>query len=72
MAKTLWQHRLGLHLNKNTQIRVVDIAGRNVKVFLTVMNTTQSQIDVGILSAGIYNLISSDGTRILSRTFMRK
>ncbi|HET6766416.1 MAG TPA: IPT/TIG domain-containing protein, partial [Chitinophagaceae bacterium] len=58
--------------NKIAQIKVVDIAGRTVKVFITVTNTTQSQVNLKILPAGIYNLVWSDGTRILSRTFMRR
>src|SRR4030095_6250579 len=58
--------------NKNAQIKFVDIAGRTVKVFIPVRNTTQSPIDLKILPSGIYNLVWSDGVRILSRTFMKK
>jgi hypothetical protein len=58
--------------NKNAQIRFVDVAGRTVKVFISVRNTTQSQLDLKILPSGLYNLVWSDGVRILSRTFMRK
>jgi hypothetical protein len=58
--------------NKNAQIKLVDISGRTVKVFIPVRNATQSQLDLNILPGGIYNLVWSDGTRILSRTFMIK
>ncbi|HEU5168783.1 MAG TPA: T9SS type A sorting domain-containing protein, partial [Chitinophagaceae bacterium] len=58
--------------NKNAQIRVVDIAGRTVKVLMPVRNTTQSQFDLKILPSGLYNLVWSDGIKILSRAFMKK
>jgi len=58
--------------NKNAQIKVVDIAGRTVEVFIPIRNTRQSQLDLKILPGGIYNLIWSDGTRILSRTLIIK
>ena len=58
--------------NKNTQIRLIDITGKIVKVILPMRNTAQSQVDLKILPAGIYNLIWSDGSRILSRTLMIK
>ena len=58
--------------NKNAQLKVVDIAGRIVEVFVPIRNTRQSQLDLNLLPGGIYNLIWSDGTRILSRTLMIK
>ena len=58
--------------NKNTQIRLIDITGKIVKVIVPMRNTAQSQVDLKILPAGIYNLIWSDGSRILSRTLMIK
>jgi len=58
--------------NKNAQIKFVDITGRTIKIFIPVRNTKQSQLDLKIMPQGIYNLIWSDGLRILSRTFMIK
>ncbi len=58
--------------NKDAKIKFVDISGRTVKVFIPVKNTAQSQLDLKLLPSGVYNLVWSDGSRILGRTFFRK
>jgi len=58
--------------NKDAKIKFVDISGRIVKVFIPVKNTAQSQLDLKLLPSGVYNLVWSDGSRILGRTFFRK
>jgi hypothetical protein len=58
--------------NKVAKIRFVDIAGRTVKVFEPAKNTPQSQVDLKMLPSGVYSLVWLDGSRILSRTFIRK
>lgn len=57
---------------KKTTIRFVDILGREVKVITPARNSSQTSTSVKGMEAGIYQIIWSDGKKILTRTFMVK
>jgi hypothetical protein len=58
--------------NKNAKLRFVDMTGRDAFTVIPQRNTKQSQVDLRKLPAGVYYLMWSDGSKILSRTIMKE
>jgi hypothetical protein len=57
---------------KNTSLRFVDILGREIKMLTPLRNSRQTRTNVKTFMPGIYRIIWTDGTRILTRTLMVK
>jgi hypothetical protein len=53
--------------NKNAELSFYDILGRKVKTILPVRNSRQTDVILNYMTPGIYTIVWSDGTRILSR-----
>ncbi|HMK20507.1 MAG TPA: IPT/TIG domain-containing protein [Chitinophagaceae bacterium] len=53
--------------NKNAELSFYDILGRKVKTILPVRNSRQTDVILNYMTPGIYTVVWSDGTRILSR-----
>lgn len=50
-------------------LRILDIMGRAVRMKVISPNEQQSEMDLGGVAGGVYQLLWTDGTLILSRTF---
>jgi hypothetical protein len=57
---------------KNASLRFIDILGRELKIIFLARNSTQTHASVKSLGAGVYRIIWTDGTRILTRVLMVK
>lgn len=55
---------------KNAYIKFVDLLGRPVKQITPEFNTKQTIINVSDLKQGVYQVIWSDGSKTLARSFM--
>ena len=57
-------------ISKNSEIVIIDIYGRMVKKMVLKYNTKQTEINVSDMNSGIYQVIWSDGKRVLSKSLM--
>jgi hypothetical protein len=57
---------------KISEIKFVDVLGRPVKKITPLKNSTKTEAEVSTLSPGMYVITWSDGTRLLTRTFLRQ
>jgi len=53
--------------NKNAELNFYDILGRKVKTILPARNSRQTDLTLNYMTPGIYTIVWSDGTRVLSR-----
>ncbi len=53
--------------NKNAELNFYDILGRKVKTILPARNSRQTDVILNYMTPGIYTIVWSDGTRVLSR-----
>ena len=53
--------------NKNAELDFYDILGRKVKAILPARNSRQTDVMLNYMTPGIYTIVWSDGTRVLSR-----
>jgi hypothetical protein len=53
--------------NKNAELSFYDMLGRKVKTILPARNSRQTDVILNYMTPGIYTIVWSDGTRVLSR-----
>ena len=53
--------------NKNAELSFYDILGRKVKTILPVRNSARTDVTLNYMTPGVYTIVWSDGTRVLSR-----
>jgi hypothetical protein len=53
--------------NKNAELNFYDILGRKVKTILPARNSRQTDVLLRYVTPGVYTIVWSDGTRVLSR-----